>query len=64
MIGLCVRCHHLVHRELLTITADGTGGFDFTTTLGKPIERRPRPRLSYLPRSARRPNDQRVLLRT
>ena len=64
MIGLCVRCHHLVHRELLTITADGTGGFDFTTKLGKPIERRPRPRVSYMPKTAPRPNDRRVLLRT
>jgi hypothetical protein len=63
LIGLCVRCHHLVHRELLTITADGTGGFDFTTKLGTPIERRRRPRrVSYLPPSARR-TVQRVPLR-
>jgi hypothetical protein len=30
MVGLCRRCHHLVHRELLRITADGIGGFSFT----------------------------------
>ena len=63
MIGLCVRCHHLVHRELLTITADGTGGFDFTTKLGKPLERRRRPRRSYLPPSAGRREGRRVPLR-
>ena len=64
LIGLCVRCHHLVHRELLTITADGMGSFDFTTKLGTPIERRPRRRVSYLPPSAGRRADQRVPLRT
>jgi hypothetical protein len=63
MVGLCIRCHHLVHRELLNITADGTGGFDFTTQHGRPIERRRRPRLSYLPPSAVRRTDRRVPLR-
>ncbi len=64
MIGLCVRCHHLVHRERLTVTADGIGGFDFTTQHGKPLERRPRPRRSYLPPSAVRRTDRRVPSRT
>ena len=57
--------HHLVHRELLTITANGTGGFDFTTKLGTPLERRTRPpRRSYLPPSTARRTDRRVPLRT
>ncbi len=30
LIGLCSRCHHLVHRELLVVRADGIGGFVFT----------------------------------
>src|SRR5680860_77288 len=30
LIGLCSRCHHLLHRELIHITADGHGGFEFT----------------------------------
>jgi len=64
MVGLCVRCHQLVHRELLDIEVNGNGSFDFTTRLGRPVERRPRPRVSYLPRSAERASDQRVLLRT
>lgn len=64
MIGLCVRCHHLVHRELLNITADNPGTFNFTTKHGKPVERRPRPRISYIPRTTPRPTEQRVLLRT
>lgn len=29
LVGLCPRCHHLVHRDLLVIRADGHGGFDF-----------------------------------
>ena len=30
LIGLCSRCHHLLHRELTHIRADGHGGFEFT----------------------------------
>jgi 5-methylcytosine-specific restriction endonuclease McrA len=30
LVGLCSRCHHLVHRELLIIRALGDGRFDFT----------------------------------
>ena len=64
MIGLCVRCHHLVHREQLNITAHGTGTFDFTTKQGRPLERPKRPRITHIPRHAPRRTDQRVLLRT
>ncbi len=64
MIGLCVRCHHLVHRELLNIEPDGHGRFDFTKKNGRPLERASRPRTTYLPREATRRNGQRVLLRT
>lgn len=31
MVGLCVRCHHLVHRDLLKIRGDAVTGFTFTT---------------------------------
>ena len=64
MIGLCVRCHHLVHREHLNIEANGTGSFAFTTKHGRPIEQPTRPPMNYIPRDAARPTDQRVLLRT
>ncbi|MGH3457019.1 HNH endonuclease [Aeromicrobium sp.] len=30
MTGLCVRCRHLVHRDLLHVTADGRGNFTFS----------------------------------
>jgi hypothetical protein len=64
MIGLCVRCHHLVHRELLTIEPDGQGQFDFTTKHGRPLERATRPRVSSLPREIARRTERRMLLRT
>ena len=64
MIGLCVRCHHLVHREHLNVTADGHGTFDFTTKHGRPLERPTRPRITHIPRHVPRRTDQRVLLRT
>ena len=64
LIGLCVRCHHLVHRELLNIEPDGHGQFDFTTQHGRPLEHPRQPRLSHLPRETTRRTDQRVLLRT
>ena len=38
LIGLCVRCHHLIHRERLHVTADGTGHFTFTTKTGRHLE--------------------------
>ena len=64
MIGLCVRCHHLVHREHLTIEASGTGGFDFTTKNGRLIERPRRPRITYLPPESARRTVSRVPMRT
>ncbi len=63
MVGLCVRCHHLVHRELLNVTAEGNGQVTFSTKSGKPLERQNPRRVSYLPRRAAR-SDRRVLLRT
>lgn len=39
LIGLCSRCHHLVHRDMLAIRADGTGGFTFHTGKGKYLRR-------------------------
>lgn len=44
MIGLCSRCHHLVHQNRLKITADGHGGFDFTNHDGQPLRRHYRQR--------------------
>ena len=64
MIGLCVRCHHLVHRELLTIEPDGQGQFDFTTKTGRPVERGKLPRITRRPRDVVRRTDRRVPLRT
>ena len=62
MIGLCVRCHHLVHRELLNVEAVGLGQFTFTTKHGRPLERPGR--RTYLPPRASRPERPKVLLRT
>lgn len=42
LIGLCVRCHHLVHRHLLVVTGDAVTGFEFTNRTGRPIGRRRR----------------------
>lgn len=42
LIGLCVRCHHLVHRNLLVVTGDALTGFEFTNRAGRPIRRRRR----------------------
>ncbi|MGA9100875.1 DUF222 domain-containing protein [Aeromicrobium sp.] len=49
LLGLCVRCHHLVHRERLRVTADGTGGFDFSTKHRRPLQRESRPHLMPRP---------------
>lgn len=35
LIGLCSRCHHLVHRELLNIAGGATEGFRFTNNTGR-----------------------------
>jgi hypothetical protein len=64
MIGLCVRCHHLVHREFLSIEPDGNGQFDFTTKTGRPVERGPRRPIAHRPRDVIRRTNRRVPLRT
>jgi hypothetical protein len=43
LVGLCVRCHHLLHRGRLTITGNAVNGFTFTTKTGRPLRRRRRP---------------------
>jgi len=42
LIGLCTRCHHLLHRGKLHITGNAVTGFTFTTTTGQPLRRRRR----------------------
>ncbi|WP_235833608.1 HNH endonuclease [Aeromicrobium chenweiae] len=42
LVGLCVRCHHLVHRGLLHISGDAVSGFVFTDRYQRPIRRRRR----------------------
>ncbi len=42
LIGLCSRCHHLLHRGLLHITGNAATGFEFTNRLGGPLGRRRR----------------------
>ncbi|MGI9085378.1 MAG: HNH endonuclease [Aeromicrobium sp.] len=39
MIGLCVRCHHLVHRDLLHVHTDGNGEFTFTNHDNRALRR-------------------------
>lgn len=46
MVGLCSRCHHLVHQNRLTITGDGIGGFTFTNQDGQPLRRQYRQRVA------------------
>jgi|SRR5690625_4409450 len=38
LIGLCNRCHHLVHQGKLVIDADGAGGFTFARQTGRIID--------------------------
>ena len=40
LIGLCVRCHHLLHRELLNITGNARDGFEFTNGSGRALVHR------------------------
>ncbi|WP_332644566.1 HNH endonuclease, partial [Aeromicrobium sp.] len=40
LIGLCVRCHHLLHRGLLNITGNAVDGFNFTNRHHHPVRRR------------------------
>jgi hypothetical protein len=42
LVGLCVRCHHLLHRGLLNITGNATDGFTFTNRAGRCLSRRRR----------------------
>ncbi|HWL50065.1 MAG TPA: DUF222 domain-containing protein [Acidimicrobiia bacterium] len=46
MVGLCVRCHHLLHRGLLHVTADGRGGFSFTNNDNRPLRQAYRERVA------------------
>jgi hypothetical protein len=46
MVGLCVRCHHLLHRGLLHVTADGRGGFRFTNSDNRPLRQAYRERVA------------------
>jgi len=39
LIGLCVRCHHLLHRGLLNITGNAHDGFEFTNRDKRPLLR-------------------------
>jgi hypothetical protein len=42
LIGLCVRCHHLVHKNNLVITGNAVSGFEFTNRDGRRLRRRRR----------------------
>jgi hypothetical protein len=44
MVGLCSKCHHLVHQNRLKITGDGIGGFTFTNQDGHALRRQHRHR--------------------
>jgi hypothetical protein len=40
LVGLCSRCHHLVHKNKLIVTGNAVDGFEFTTHAGRPVRRR------------------------
>ncbi|MCW2750682.1 MAG: endonuclease [Aeromicrobium sp.] len=42
LVGLCVRCHHLLHRGLLNITGNAVDGFTFTNRAGRTLHHRQR----------------------
>ncbi|MDX6232684.1 MAG: hypothetical protein QOH68_1680 [Nocardioidaceae bacterium] len=42
LIGLCVRCHHLLHRGRLHITGNAVNGFTFTNRTGRTLRKRRR----------------------
>ena len=42
LVGLCVRCHHLLHRGRLHISGNAVDGFEFTTRTGRSLRRRRR----------------------
>ena len=52
LIGLCTRCHHLVHRGLLHITGNATDGFEFTNRHHSPLRTRNRRRQPPRPDAA------------
>ena len=45
LVGLCVRCHHLIHRGRLAITGNAADGFEFTNRAGRSL--RPQRQTSY-----------------
>jgi hypothetical protein len=42
LVGLCVRCHHLLHRGRLHITGNAVDGYVFTNRHGRSLRRRRR----------------------
>jgi hypothetical protein len=42
LIGLCVRCHHLLHRGRLHIAGNAVDGFEFTNRTGRSLRKRRR----------------------
>jgi hypothetical protein len=40
LVGLCSRCHHLLHAGKLVITGDAVTGYQFTTATGRALRRR------------------------
>ena len=42
LIGLCVRCHHLLHRGRLHITGNAVDGFEFSNRDGRTLRKRRR----------------------
>ena len=42
LVGLCVRCHHLLHRGRLHITGNAVNGFHFTNRTGRSLRKRRR----------------------
>ena len=47
LIGLCTRCHHLLHRGRLTITGNAADGFTFIKPNGSPLRTHHRRRIDY-----------------
>lgn len=39
LVGLCVRCHHLLHRGSLSISGNAVDGFAFTNRVGRPLRK-------------------------
>lgn len=47
LIGICTRCHHLVHAGKLHITGNAVDGFTFTNRNNRPLRRRRRTSFSH-----------------